>query len=467
MLKDRKLYLGPKLRVLRRELGISQTQMAQELGISPSYLNHLERNQRPLSAQMLLRFADTYDIDVREFVASASREATSDLRELLSDPLVRDIGIPRDEVNDLAENYPSVVEAMNRIYHALLDLRRLPDAIDRLNGAINTGRALDWLRDYVQQSHNHFPEIEAAAEQLAVDLPEDPAERFVSLRHRLDRDHRVSVRVSSEQVMGGALRFYDLHRRRLLISERLPASGRLFAVAYQVAMLALDAPIDGLLARAAPPTEATSIFKTSLTNYAAAAILMPYERFFASATATRHDLALLESRFGTSYEQIAHRLTTLSRSGARGLPFFMLKVDLAGTVSKRYADDGIPLARFGGACPRWNVYRAFQSPGRTLAEIVEMPDGARYVTMCRALPGVEYRPGARSAQAVVIGCDVKHAGHVAAADELSADRANPIGPACHTCERVGCPDRALPPVTRSLTVTPYQKMATPYPFKQV
>jgi predicted transcriptional regulator len=232
-------------------------------------------------------------------------------------------------------------------------------------------------------------------------------------------------------------------------------------------MLALDEPIAGLLARAAPPSEATSIFRTFLTNYAAAAILMPYERFLASATATRHDLVLLESRFGTSYEQVAHRLTTLSRNGARGLPFFMLKVDLAGTVSKRFARDGIPLARFGGACPRWNVYRAFQNPGRTLAEIVEMPEGARYVTVCRVLPDVDYRAGARSAQAIVIGCAFKHASDVAAADNLPGDRANPIGPACHICERVGCPDRALPPVTRSLTVTPYQKMATPYPFKQV
>src|SRR3954468_10066786 len=103
---DRKLYLGPRLRVLRRQLGLNQTQMADELGISPSYLNHLERNQRPVTAQMLLRLTSTYDLDLREFVAGAGDAGAHDLQEILSDRLIRDIGIPRHEVTEVAENHP-------------------------------------------------------------------------------------------------------------------------------------------------------------------------------------------------------------------------------------------------------------------------------------------------------------------------------------------------------------------------
>ncbi|MFW2829631.1 helix-turn-helix domain-containing protein [Sphingomonas sp. ID0503] len=465
--RDRKLYLGPRLRLLRRELGINQSQMAEELGVSPSYLNHLERNQRPLSAQMLLRFADVYDIDIREFVAGSSTDASGRLREIFSDPLLRDIGVPRDESMELAENYPSVVEAMTRLYQAVTDLRRIPDAIDRLSGSGAVGSALDWVRDYVQQNHNHFPELESAAEDVAAQLPDDPADLYVALRQRLERDHGVSLRIANDRMMGSALRFYDLHRRRLLVSDRLPTSARLFAAAFQLCMLSLDRPIADQIARAGAEGEAQAVLRVMLTNYTAAALVMPYGRFFAAAEESRYDIALLETRFGASYEQVAHRLTTLARTGARGAPFFMLKVDIAGTVSKRFSGEGVPLARFGGACPRWNLYRAFQAPGQSLSEIVEMPDGEKYFTICRTLPDPAHNRNARSTRAIALGCHVKHAPRILAADGLLLDRANSIGPACHICERTACPDRALPPVTRTLAVSPYQRTASPYPFQQV
>jgi predicted transcriptional regulator/DNA-binding XRE family transcriptional regulator len=463
---DRKLYLGPKLRLLRRELGMNQSQMAEELGVSPSYLNHLERNQRPLSAQMLLRFAQTYDLDIREFVAGASPDAAGGLTEIFSDSLVRDIGVPRDEVTEIAENYPGVAEAMTRLYRALADLRRLPQAIERINGQGKTDTALDWLRDHIHESGNHFASLDSAAEGIASGLPDEPADLFVALRQRLERDHGVSTRIMADKAMAGARRFYDFHRRRLMIADRLPASGRLFAVAFQTCMLELEQPINALIEQAAPESGARPLLRTVLTNYAAAALVMPYSRFHRAAEETRYEMALLQSRFGVSYEQAAHRLTTLGRTGERGVPFFLLKVDIAGAISKRFAGEGMPLARFGGGCPRWSAYRAFHAPGQSVAEIVEMPDGALYVTLARVVPH-SLDPAARSLQAIALGCDVKHAPRLLAADGLSPDKPNPIGPACHLCERIGCPDRALPPITRSLAVNQYQRGATPYPFQQV
>nr|WP_145902384.1 short-chain fatty acyl-CoA regulator family protein [Sphingobium sp. MI1205] len=462
---DRKLYLGPKLRLLRRELGLNQSQMAEELGVSPSYLNHLERNQRPLSAQMLLRFAQTYDIDIREFVSGSQPDTAGGLMEIFADTLVRDIGVPRDEVNEIAENYPGATEAITRLYRAITDLRRLPEAINQIGGHSRTGTALDWLRDFVHENSNHFASLDSAAEKLADALPDEPAELFVALRQRLERDHGISTRIMNDKAMAGGRRFYDFHRRRLMISDRLPGSGRLFAVGFQTSMMEMAQPIAEIIERAAPDNEARPLLRTMLTNYATASLIMPYGRFLKAAEESRYDMDLLQRRFGASYEQAAHRLTTLARSGDRGLPFFLLKVDIAGTISKRFAGEGMPLAQFGGGCPRWAAWRVFHTPERSVAEIVEMPDGERYVTFSRTVPH-SLDPQARSVQAIALGCDVKHAPRLVAADLLS-DQPNPIGPACHVCPREACPDRALPPITRSLAISQYQRGATPYPFQQV
>ena len=459
---DRKLYLGPRLRVLRRELGLNQTRMAEELGVSPSYLNHLERNQRPLTAQMLLRLASTYDIDMRDFVAGANEAAASDLHEIFADGLVRDIGIPRHEIMEVAENYPSVAEAVTRLYRALTDLRRMPERMEQL-GAVPSRMAspLDWLREYLDARHNHFVELDVQAEQLSHELGQGPEALREGMLRRLDQGFGISVRVVPEDVLSGTLRHYDFHRRRLMLSERLPAPSRLFAIAYQLALHGMGEAIAEAVARAGPPdAEAAVLAKVAFANYAAAAILMPYARFAEAAEASRHDLDLLVARFGVSYEQAAHRLTTLGRQGARGIPFFLLKLDPAGNVSKRFAGEAMPIARFGGGCPRWGIQRAFRLPGETIAALVEAPDGARYLTLARAIP----RVSGAGLVAIVLGCEAKHAARIGTADALG-DTAIPIGPACHLCERPDCPERALPPVTRALDLNQYQRPVAPYPFR--
>jgi predicted transcriptional regulator/DNA-binding XRE family transcriptional regulator len=459
---DRKLYLGPRLRVLRRELGLNQTRMAEELGVSPSYLNHLERNQRPLTAQMLLRLASTYDIDMRDFVAGANEAAASDLHEIFADGLVRDIGIPRHEVMEVAENYPSVAEAVTRLYRALTDLRRMPERMEQL-GATTSKMAspLDWLREYLDGKHNHFSELDGQAEALSQELGQGPEALRDGMLRRLDERYGISVRVGPEDVLSGTLRHYDFHRRRLMLSERLPAPSRLFGIAYQLALHGLGDAITEAVGRAAPPDdEAVAIARVALANYAAAAMLMPYARFAEAAEASRHDLDLLSARFGVSYEQVAHRLTTLGRQGARGVPFFLLKLDAAGNVSKRFSGEAMPIARFGGGCPRWGIQRAFRLPGETIAARVETPDEARYFTLARAVP----RVGGEGMVTIVLGCEAKLESRIKAADNLG-DTTIPIGPACHLCERPDCPQRALPPVTRALDLNQYQRPVAPYPFR--
>lgn len=464
-LTDRKLYLGPKLRVLRRELGLNQTQMAEELGVSPSYLNHLERNQRPLTAQMLLRLANTYDIDIRDFTAQAQEGGPGELSEILSDALVRDIGIARDEVLEVAENYPGVSEAIARFYRALSDLRRLPgEAADR-SGPAPLVAPFDWLRETISRAGNYFAEIDAGAEAIAADLPDDPALLQAELRARLKGRHGMSVQMVRSDVLAGTLRHYDMHRRRLLLSERLPPSGRLFAIAYHLCAQELADAIAAQIARVAPPDEdSRRLAVMALTNYAAAALIMPYDRFRQATEQSRHDLPLLRDRFGVSTEQLAHRLTSLNRTGARGIPFFMARIDRAGIVSKRFDGEAWPFARFGGTCPRWDAHGA-QDADRVTPQLIETLDGKRFLTLAVGLP----QGAARGRGVIALGCEAKHGGRIVHADGIDLDKgdATEVGPTCHLCERRDCPDRALPPVTRALDLHSYERTIAPFPFRRV
>lgn len=467
MAEDRKLYLGPKLRVLRRELGLNQTRMAEELGVSPSYLNHLERNQRPLTAQMLLRLANVYDIDIRDFVASTQEGAASALSEILSDALVRDIGIARDEVLEVAENYPGVSEAIGRFYRALSDLRRLPGQVAAGPGSAAPLHApIDWLRETIARAGNHFAELDATAETVSAELGDDPGAMQAAIRARLKDRHDMAVQIVREDVLAGTLRHYDMHRRRLLLSERLASSGRLFALAYQLCSQEMADGIAAQVARAEPPDEdSRRLASIALTNYAAAALIMPYDRFAKAAEQSRHDLLLLRTRFGVSMEQLAHRLTSLGRTGARGVPFFMAKLDRAGQVSKRFDGEAWPFARLGGTCPRWDAH-APQLPDAVQTQLIETMDGRRFLSFTIGLPGDS---GARGRSVIALGCEAKHGTRIVHADGIDAQKAAPTetGPTCHLCERRACPDRALPPVTRALDLHGYERTATPFPFRRV
>lgn len=465
---DRKLYLGPKLRVLRRELGINQTRMAEELGVSPSYLNHLERNQRPLTAQMLLRLANTYDIDIRDFVASTQEGSARELGEILSDALVRDLSVPRDEVLEVAENYPGVSEAISRFYRALTDLRRLPEQMAASSSQAPLHAPLDWLRETIARAGNHFPEIDAAAEALSADLPDEPAMMQAAIRARLKERHGMGVQIVREEVLAGTLRHYDMHRRRLMLHERLPASGRLFALAYQLCAQELADGIAAQVARAAPPDEdSRRLAMIAITNHAAAALIMPYDRFHKAAEQSRYDLMLLRARFGVSMEQLAHRLTSLNRTGARGVPFFLAKLDRAGILSKRFEGEAWPFAKLGGTCPRWDAHDA-REPDRVQVQLMETMDGRRFVSLGVALPA-DGASGARGRSVIAIGCEAKHASRIVHADGIDAEKsdATGIGPTCHLCERRACPDRALPPVTRALDLHGYERTIAPFPFRRV
>jgi len=475
---DRKLFLGGRLKRLRRSLDLSQTAMAADLGVSPSYLNHIERNQRPVSAQLLLRLAETYDVDLRNLGQSGGNEAEAELSEAFADPLFQGLSVPRHEIIQLAEDQPAAADAILRLYRAFSDRRVRDRAEAEVEGsAAPTDSPTEWVREYIQSRQNHEPELDALGEALHNALRADtttPDEGFEALaRARLLTRHNLSVRTLPSDVMVEWTRRFDPHRGRLLLSETLGPSSRAFAIACQLALSEHGADLERLTdAARAPDAASRALLKTSLTNSLAAATLMPYGAFQRTAEDSGYDLARLQSRFGVSFEQVAHRLTTLSRPTARGVPFFLMRVDQAGNVSKRYASGAFPFSRFGGACPRWRLHSAFRTPGRIVTQIIETPGqegkaGSRWFTLARTVD----RQGQDAFTeghdlAIGLGCELKHAHRLTYAKGLDLQRPDvtPIGPACRLCERHPCAERAAPPVGRALVVDDWSKSVSPYPF---
>ncbi len=475
---DRKLFLGGRLKRLRRDLALTQTAMAADLGVSPSYLNHIERNQRPVSAQLLLRLADTYDVDLRTLGQSGGPASEAELTEAFADPVFQGLAVPRHEIVQLAEDQPAAADALLRLYRAFADRRTRDraeaDALGGLGGLGDDSPA-DRVREYVQARRNHFPELDALGETLSDALEADtPGEGFETrARARLQTRHGLTVRTLPAEVMVEWTRRYDPHRKRLLLSETLGASSRAFAVAYQLALAEHDAELTALADAAAAPDESTRrLLKVSLTNTLAAAILMPYGAFQRLAEDTAYDMARLQARFGVGFEQAAHRLTTLSRPTARGVPFFLMRVDQAGNISKRFASGAFPFSRFGGACPRWRLHSAFRTPGKIITQIIETPghdgkEGGRWFTLARTVDRQGHDAFTEGHDlAIGLGCELKHAHRLIHARglDLAAPEVTPIGPACRLCHRHPCAERAAPPVDRALTVDDWSKSVSPYPF---
>ncbi|MFN3858647.1 MAG: short-chain fatty acyl-CoA regulator family protein [Caulobacter sp.] len=465
---DKKLFLGGRLKRLRRDLGVTQASMAEALKVSASYLNLLERNQRPVTAQVLLRLAEAYDLDLRTLSADEPGGGAG-LEEVLADRMFADLSISRHEIAEVAEGAPDVAEAFVRLYRAYLDRGSMIDlgAFEGRDG----GPALtptDWVRDLVVAQRNHFAELEDTAARILRGLRADTRDAAPALRERLQGAHNVRVRVLPREVMSGTLHRFDHHRKQLMLSETLAPASRTFAMAYQLGLLEAPEVLDSVADRFAPPDQTTRRqLKVFLGNYLAGAILMPYEAFLEALEATRYDIEALRPRFGISFEQAAQRLTTLGRQGERGIPFFMVRVDAAGNVSKRYSNGPFPFSRFGGTCPRWNIHDSFKTPGRIVTQVIETADGARYFTFARTVRRVAgLLAGLEDELVIGLGCELKHAASLSYARglNLSDPPVVEVGPACRICERSLCPQRAAAPVNRTPRVEETVKSVTSFPF---
>lgn len=183
----------------------------------------------------------------------------------------------------------------------------------------------------------------------------------------------------------------------------------------------------------------------ALCSYCAGALLMPYERFLEDATRARYDVDLLRRGYGVSIEQACHRLVTLRRPDAEGIPFAFLRSDPAGYVTKRLPLPNLPLPRYGGACPLWAVYQAFQSPDSVVRQLVEFPSGDRFLFVARTVAKGEAAFGQpRRLLSIMLACDALYADQIVYGDRLDLSAGAPadrVGTTCRLCVQRDCPQR--------------------------
>ncbi len=455
--------IGRTVRRLRTEQGLSQQALAARLGISPSYLNLIEHDQRNVTASLVIKLAEMLRVDLAALSGAQERELEFGLREVFSDPMLSGEPIPDAELEGMASN-PNAARAVLGLYRAWRVARE-----DASGLALPSGRRIllpnEEARDVFHERGNYFAELESAAEGIANALNATPAETNHAIAERLRRVHGVSVRVGP---MEDALRRYEPETRTLTLSEQLPRESRGFHMAFQIILLEARDMVEALLGRIAPSSpEAASLIRIGLLNYAAAALLMPYTGFLESARLLRHDMDALAARFCVSFEQACHRLSTLQKAGARGIPFFFLRLDPAGNVSKRFSAGGFPFARYGGSCPRWVVHAAFATPGTLRVQVAQLTDGATFLCFARCIEGQAAAWGEPPPTHVVaMGCDVAHASEIVYADGLNLEQAAVgIGLSCRLCDRQHCRSRAFPPLEHRLALDPNLESDSPYRFE--
>ena len=456
---ERKIFAGARVRRLRRGRGLTQAAMAEALGVSASYLNLLERNQRPLTASLMLKFADAFDIDPRLLAADAPGGGSEAMRRRLGDPMFADLAIDRTEIDEWLAAAPGGAEAFARVFDRLGD-GGAPEAI---------ADPVAPVRREVERWRNHFADLDAAAEALADDLRLGQGDLYGAIAERLRVRHQLGLRILPVDVMPDRLRRLDLHARQLQLNEMLDPASRTFQAAFQLALLEARGEIDALVAGAGFADRAAErLFRRHLASYFAAAVMMPYGRFLRACEATGYDIALLQRRFGAGYEMVAHRLTTLSRVGARGLPFFMLRIDRAGQASKRYAGaSAAPLVEGGPRCPLWRLAHAFDRPGESIVDLVVLEDGRRWFTLARTVrPQVQSPGGIRAEFVVGLGLSAALAAPLVQARgmDLAHAPATPIGLGCRRCTRPDCPQRAEAPAGLPLLFNDRERGLTPFAF---
>lgn len=463
------IFAGPQVRTLRHGLGLNQRAMAARIGISVSYLSQIESDARPLSDQVLVAFARAFPDEWGDVFAEPGEAMLARLSAAVGDPALPRAAVSEAAMRRAIRRQPELVEWIVLLHDAYIrgqaQLRTLDDALERGDAS-----ALPWdeVRDWFHARGNYLDPLDREAERIASEIDADGQSLVRNLPARLAR-LGISIRPVRQTHAGAPVRQYDHGSRTLMLDPALPPESQHFLMAYQIVQLEIGALVTATIAGSGLRSEeARRLVAIGLHNYSAGALLMPYRAFRAAARELRHDVDALRVRFGTSFEQVCHRLSTLQRPGAAGVPVFFGRVDLAGNITKRHSATRLQFARFGGACPLWIVHEAAGIPDRILTQLAETPDGVRYVVMAKGLVKQSSsfaRPSRR--YAVTLGCEVEHAGEFVYADTLDVGGghgATPIGVSCRICPREACEQRAFPPVGRELIVNADERGTVPYRF---
>lgn len=423
-----KVFVGGRIHTLRRSFGLTQAEMARRIGISTSYLNQIENNQRPITASVLLTVSQAFDLSPGYFSDNSQARIITDLRELFPSTAA-------EELEDIATRYPQFAES-------LLDTR----------STRAQGNAYELVREYFYEKRQYIDPLDRAGEQLSQTIGMAPL-RVTHLAQKLEKDAGITVNFRGRQ--DGLRRLYDPATRSLTLRSGMREAQLVFDMALHYA-LAVHDDLLHQLAQELPTEESQEVALLGLAQYFAAATTLPYGEILEQAKATRYDIDAIASHFGASFESTAHRLSTLQRPGKSGIPFTFMRTDRAGNITKRQTSTSFHLPRSTGTCPLWVLHRAFETPARITRQVASMPDGRAYLWIARYISSGSSGFGRAQREFVVaLGCDLDSAHQLVYSNglELTPEAATPIGPGCSACSRTNCPQRAFPEAGRRLDIT--------------
>lgn len=467
---SRKIFAGARIRLLRQSLNLTQAVFAQQISISTSYLNQIENNQRALSGSVILALVDAFDFDLTELALDGAGKVSVDLQEILTDPIFADNEVLMQEIKVAATNAPNVTKAFLDLYAMFQKSREQLGKVDMALKDRESALAplpYEEVRDHFHYNDNYIDQLDRAAEAFVASLKRTGADRQADLVEYLKTAHGVHVVLRKDKPSSGTIRSFDTATKTLFLNAASTKATNLFQLAYQVGLMEQSKLVETLLDGADFHTEAArEVCRMTFSNYFAGAVVLPYSEFASAAKEQRHDLEKLAFQFDSSTEQVCHRLSTLQRGGNRGIPFYFLRIDQAGNITKRHSATSLQFTRFGGSCPLWNVHHAFQSPGEILRQLAVTPDGVKYLSL--AFDQTKRVAGFKSPvrkYVIGLGCEIQHAGHVVYADDLDLTNErsfDPIGSSCRICERTDCLQRSVPPIGKEIRVDHNSRGSVPF-----
>lgn len=468
-----KTFAGSRLRRLREDKAMTQVELARILTISPSYLNQIEHDTRPLTVPVLMRISEVFGVDAAFFAPQDTGRTLAELREALLTESHTGKVSPAD-LHELATNQPELAQAVIGLYRRYRGLLEQAEMVSESRTMVLETDPHQQVRDFIYRHQNYFEDLDRAAEATAERIGAHRGEVGIALRRHLEDAHHIrTTHMSRTAQQFGArtdLHYYDAADHTLHFSPHLGPGQQAFRMATQLAFLEQDDLIESILsAEHFESPEGRQLGRIDLAHHFASALILPYSAFLLAAERFKYDIELLAEHFGVGYETITHRLSTLQRPGARGVPFIFVRVDRAGNISKRQSATDFHFSRTGGTCPLWNVYEAFSAPGQIVVQIASMPDGQRYLWVARTVigKGGAYGEPAKTF-AIGLGCELRHAPRLIYSRGVNLDdpeAATPIGPGCRTCDRLQCPQRAAAPIGRRLVIDEARSTFVPYPVE--
>ena len=456
------LKIGPKIKAFRRQLGLQANKFAEQLNISPSYLNLIESSKRKIDGELLIKISKELRVDLSDLTSKSDINLENDISELLDDQLFEDLDILGPEVKDLVNTNPKIAKALIKLGDNFKQKdHEIISKVENISGKIIDSRKTSFpgevISDFLQENKNYFPRLEEFANTIFEKVQKNNRTRYVALCDFLKKEYSITVKDLIPEEKKPFSKIYDRKNKELLLSDYNSLETKKLHAAAQIAQEGAINIINDYLSKFKfPSEESRRLTQIALLNYCGAAILMPYNLFHSECKKLKYDLQLLENTFATSFEQVAHRVTCLQDPKLPGIPFHFLRVDMAGNISKRFSLSGIEIPRYGGACPRWNVYSAFTRPGVIQAAVSKMTNGEKYVCIAKTVEkGVGRYGQSKSILSIGLGCEAKYAKEFVYTENLDiSDKKTeiPIGVSCRTCDRLDCSQRAFPPLHKKFDV---------------